>query len=128
METAGIHHVALNVRNLSDALAFYEGALGFTLLPRPDFGFDGAWLQVGASQVHLIEVDDAHPDARQHFALQVADLEETVAALEAKGLTVRRAPHIDGAGRQVFLRDPSGNRIELNEPDGPNNGGTAPRE
>ncbi len=118
METIGIHHVALNVRNLNDALAFYEGALGFTLMPRPDFGFDGAWLQAGASQVHLIEVDDAHPDARQHFALQVADLETTVAALEEKGLTVRRAPHFDGAGHQAFIRDPSGNRIELNQPDG----------
>jgi catechol 2,3-dioxygenase-like lactoylglutathione lyase family enzyme len=118
METVGIHHVALNVRNLGDALTFYEGALGFTLMPRPDFGFDGAWLQVGASQVHLIEVDDAHPDARQHFALQVADLDATVAALEEKGLTVRRAAHVVGAGRQAFIRDPSGNRIELNQPDG----------
>ena len=118
METVGIHHVALNVGNLDDALAFYEGALGFTLMPRPDFGFDGAWLQAGVSQVHLIEVDDAHPDARQHFALQVADLEGIVAALESKGLKVRRAPHVAGAGRQAFIRDPSGNRIELNEPDG----------
>ena len=101
METVGIHHVALNVRNLSDAVTFYEGTLGFTLLPRPDFGFDGAWLQVGASQVHLIEVDDAHPDARQHFALQVADLDATVAALEEKGLTVRRSPHVvEPAGRR----------------------------
>ncbi len=118
MDTIGIHHVALNVRNLSDALAFYEGALGFTLMPRPDFGFPGAWLQVGASQVHLLEVDDAHPDARQHFALQVADLDTLVTALEQKGLTVRRAAHVVGAGRQAFIRDPSGNRIELNQPDG----------
>jgi len=53
----------------------------------------------------------------------VADLDTLVAALEAKGLTVRRAAHVAGAGRQAFIRDPSGNRIELNQPDGLTPGG-----
>jgi glyoxylase I family protein len=49
METTGIHHVALNVRDLDEALAFYIDRLELTLLDRPDFGFAGAWVQAGAS-------------------------------------------------------------------------------
>jgi predicted enzyme related to lactoylglutathione lyase len=49
--------------------------------------------------------------------LRVADLDTAVADLEAAGVRVRRSEYTPGAGRQAFLRDPSGNRIELNQPD-----------
>jgi glyoxylase I family protein len=117
METTGIHHVALNVRDLDEALAFYIDRLELTLLDRPDFGFAGAWVQAGASQIHLMETAEATIDRRQHLALQVRDLDEVLAGLEAAGVEVARVPYLPGAGRQAFLRDPSGNRIELNQPD-----------
>jgi glyoxylase I family protein len=117
MDVVGLHHVALNVDDLDEALAFYVGALGFTVLDRPDFGFPGAWLRAGGHQVHLVVAPKAQHDPRQHFALLVNDAEAVAAGLEAAGLIVRRAPYVPGAGRQVFLRDPSGNRIELNQPD-----------
>ena len=69
-----------------------------------------------AAALHLIETPGAAVDPRQHFALQVDDLDACVSEIEAKGLPVRRSPDVAGAGRQAFLRDPSGNRIELNEP------------
>jgi predicted enzyme related to lactoylglutathione lyase len=47
----------------------------------------------------------------------VEDVASAADELEARGLKVRRSPHFEGAGRQIFLRDPSGNRIELNQPD-----------
>jgi predicted enzyme related to lactoylglutathione lyase len=40
-----------------------------------------------------------------------------VEELEAAGVKVRVSNYVPGAGRQAFLRDPSGNRIELNQPD-----------
>ena len=116
MQVRGIHHVSINVHELDPAMRFYVEGLGFRELPRPDFGFAGAWLEMGAHQLHLIETPGAAVDPRQHFALQVDDLDACVAEIEAKGLPVRRSPDIAGAGRQAFVRDPSGNRIELNEP------------
>jgi catechol 2,3-dioxygenase-like lactoylglutathione lyase family enzyme len=119
METVGIHHVALNVHDLDEALAFYVDRLQFTQLDRPPFEFPGAWIQAGASQIHLMEMDDPAIDPRQHLALQVHDLDGALAGLEAAGVRVARVPYTPGAGRQAFLRDPSGNRIELNQPDEP---------
>jgi catechol 2,3-dioxygenase-like lactoylglutathione lyase family enzyme len=118
METVGIHHVALNVHDLDEALRFYVDQLGFGLLERPDFGFRGAWLEAGASQIHLMEDPRRTIDTRQHVALQVRGLPDIVTALEAAGVDASVAPYVPGAGRQAFLHDPSGNRIELNEPDG----------
>ena len=119
MKTAGLHHVAINVHELAPALDFYVGQLGFTNLDRPDFGFPGAWLQAGDHQIHLMEIPSATIDRGQHLALRVDDLDAAVAELEEAGVTVRRSSYTSGAGHQAFLRDPSGNRIELNQPDQP---------
>jgi len=48
MEPLGVHHVSVNVRDVDEAIAFYVGSLGMTVrADRPDFGFGGAWLDVG---------------------------------------------------------------------------------
>jgi glyoxylase I family protein len=117
MKTAGVHHVAINVHELEPALDFYINQLGFTTLDRPDFGFKGAWIEAGASQIHLMEVPEANIDRGQHLALQVEDLAAAVSELEAAGVKVRTSEYFPGAGRQAFFRDPSGNRIEINQPD-----------
>jgi glyoxylase I family protein len=116
MKPTGLHHVSICVRDADEALAFYCDDLGLTQLPRPDFGFGGHWLDAGGQQVHLME--DTQPlTGSHHFAIRVDDLEEAVADLRAKGIKVDTVPHMQGAGRQAFLRDPSGNFIELNQPD-----------
>jgi catechol 2,3-dioxygenase-like lactoylglutathione lyase family enzyme len=117
METMGLHHVAINVHDLDASLAFYVDKLGFSALPRPDFGFRGAWLQAGPNQIHLMEYPDASINGVQHLALRVDDLDVAVADLEAAGVHVRRSRYYPGAGHQAFIEDPSGNRIELNQPD-----------
>jgi catechol 2,3-dioxygenase-like lactoylglutathione lyase family enzyme len=116
----GLHHVALNVHDVDDAVRFYQDVLGFELIEtRPDFGFPGAWLQAGANQVHLVAAPDAVIDRAQHYALLVDDAEAWADHVEGHGVKCRRSMYVAGAGRQVFLRDPSGNRIELNQPDRP---------
>jgi catechol 2,3-dioxygenase-like lactoylglutathione lyase family enzyme len=117
MHTTGLHHVAISVKELEPAVRFYADVMGFEQLDRPDFGFPGAWFQAGDHQIHLMEMADAQPDPRQHYALRVDDLDAAMAAITAAGGDVRPAlPVVAGAGRQAFVRDPSGNRIELNEP------------
>jgi catechol 2,3-dioxygenase-like lactoylglutathione lyase family enzyme len=111
-----LHHAAFTVTDMDAAVAFYA-LLGFAPIERPDFGFPGAWLEAGQAQVHLLESADQPPSPGTHVALKVDDLDAVVADLEAKGVRASRLPHVPGAGRQAFVSDPSGNQIELNQPD-----------
>ena len=115
MDVLGIHHVNVNVHSLPEALAFYVDGLGFTSFERPGFKIDGAWLNMGSHELHLFVRPDAVIDRNQHFALAVTDINDCARHLEAKGLKYRLAPEIEGVNRQIFIHDPSGNRIELNE-------------
>ena len=115
MRPDGLHHVSLNVRNVPAALDFYTQVLGLTeRADRPDFSFGGAWLDAGGQQIHLIEAD-VPPSLGQHFALAVSDLVAVVAELRGQGVTVTDPVPV-GTGRQSFLDDPAGNRVELQEP------------
>ncbi len=115
MRPDGLHHVSLNVRDVPVALDFYTRVLGLTeRSDRPDFGFGGAWLDAGGQQIHLIEAD-VPPSLGQHFALAVSDLDAVVGELRGRGVTVTDPVPV-GAGRQAFLDDPAGNRVELQEP------------
>jgi glyoxylase I family protein len=115
MRPDGLHHVSLNVRDVPAALDFYTQVLGLTeRADRPDFGFGGAWLDAGGQQIHLIEAD-VPPSLGQHFALAVSDLDAVVAELRGQGVTVTDPVPV-GTGRQSFLDDPAGNRVELQEP------------
>ncbi len=115
MKPLAVHHVSISVLDVPEALAFYLDKLGLTQRgDRPaDIG-DGAWLDVGGQQLHLIQ---AQPPAAcgQHFAILVEDLDATTVELRAAGVSVSDAVGV-GAARQAFLADPSGNSIELHEP------------
>jgi glyoxylase I family protein len=115
MQPLGVHHVSINVRDAAESIDFYTGVLGLTeRTDRPDFGFGGAWLDIGGQQVHLIE-GDVPAKCGQHFAIRVADLDATVDELREHGIEVGD-PRGVGTARQTFLFDPSGNMIELHEP------------
>jgi len=114
MEPLGVHHVSINVDDVDAALDFYTGVLGLTTRhDRPDFGVPGVWLDAGGQQVHLI--GGAPPPAKgQHFAIRVADLDETITELRDKGVQVSDAAPV-ATSRQAFLSDPAGNQIELHQ-------------
>ena len=115
MEPLAVHHVSINVTDTARSLAFYTEVLGGTQrTDRPrEFGFGGAWIDLGAQQVHLIEAP-VPPNQGQHFAIQVADLDAAVAELRELGISVGD-PSPVGTGRQAFLDDPDGNAIELHQ-------------
>jgi glyoxylase I family protein len=117
MFNAGVHHVSLNVANAAVATRFYVDVLGMKQrTDRPEFPFDGAWLQSGDQQIHLLEVPDFVPPKGQHFALRVADLAAARTHLEALGLEVSEPSELPGICVQCFFKDPTGNLIELNQP------------
>jgi catechol 2,3-dioxygenase-like lactoylglutathione lyase family enzyme len=112
-----VQHIALNVTDLAAARTFYLEHLGLDEIDRPDFGVPGIWMACGATQIHLVEVDENMPADGQHFAFEVDDMDAIVGDLRAKDVEVSDPfEFAAGAGRQAFLKDPSGNLIELNQP------------
>jgi catechol 2,3-dioxygenase-like lactoylglutathione lyase family enzyme len=123
---AGYSHVAVMVDDLDAALAFYCDSLGFSVLPRPDFGpaAEGAWLQLGIAQVHLGIVSEMAPTSGfPHLALHIpADAwDDTMSAIEARGIEFLLPPseRLDFGKRvrAAFIHDPAGNVIELTDVD-----------
>ena len=116
-----IHHVSLIVSDTAKALSFYQGVLGLRILPeRPALPFPGAWLGVGARQIHLLELPNpdpvdgrpAHGGRDRHAALLVSSLNELIARLDAEGLPYT----LSRSGRHaLFCRDPDGNALEFIE-------------
>ncbi len=116
----GLHHVSVLVADTAQSLRFYVDVLGLQPVERPDLGFAGAWLDLGAQQLHLMELPN--PDATEgrpehagrdrHFAVQVAQLEPFEQRLLAAGVSFTRSR----SGRaSIFCRDPDGNGVELME-------------
>ncbi|MDQ1468151.1 MAG: hypothetical protein QOH10_2566 [Actinomycetota bacterium] len=109
--------MAICVDDADAAKRFYCDVLGFapvTTRP-PEFG-PGHWLDAGGQQLHLMEVSDPVRNPG-HFALRVDDIDAVVKEISAAGVRVDRIPRTPGAGEQAFLHDPSGNVIELNQPE-----------
>jgi len=117
----GIDHCSLIVSSTVKALGFYKGILGLEIDDsRPDLGYPGAWLQVGAHQIHLLEVPNpystenrpAHGGRDFHVALSVSHLDVVIKRLDAANIPYSKSK----SGRQaLFCCDYDGNAIELLE-------------
>jgi len=117
VQILGFDHVqlAMPAGGEDAARAFYVGALGLTEVPKPEplARRGGCWFR-GGVDLHLGVEPDFRPARKAHPALQVADLETTIAQLAAAGIVVARdtdLPH----RRRGYLADPFGNRLELIE-------------
>ncbi|MFL2517448.1 MAG: VOC family protein [Candidatus Azotimanducaceae bacterium] len=116
MQTLGIHHVSINVNDVPAAEHFYCDVLGLAKLPRPDLGFDGAWLQTGQQQVHLLGKSSGTPLPEQHYAFLISDADALLERLAEHNIKPRSIGEIPGICRQIFVHDPSGNLVEFNQP------------
>ena len=115
-----LDHVSLSVDDFEAVRPFYEDVLGLERDPaRPNFGFPGAWYEVGHSQIHLIQrPDGADVGAKApsltpvapHVALRVDDYDEAVAYFKGLGIEVFETNAENG---QLWVRDPGGNIIEF---------------
>ena len=121
VEIRSINHVSLLVADTDRALDFYHGLLGLPIDDsRPALDYPGAWLKVGNGQIHLLELLKSGPSEERpehggrdaHLAMNVADLDKLVQALEAAGIAYTQSR----SGRKaLFCRDPDGNALELIE-------------
>jgi catechol 2,3-dioxygenase-like lactoylglutathione lyase family enzyme len=100
----------------AQARRFYTDALGLAEIPRPVTLRDrsGIWYAAGSGHVHLSADRDLGLHPRRHFAVRVDDLDAAVARLRRAGARFEDADPIPG-WRRVYVFDPFGNKIELDE-------------
>jgi catechol 2,3-dioxygenase-like lactoylglutathione lyase family enzyme len=99
----GINHVALEVGDVDDALAWYERFFDFELRGR---GGGMAFVDMGDQFLALSSGRTQPPDASRHFGLVVDDKEAVRHALVDAGVEVSHPPSLD-------FRDPWGNHVQV---------------
>lgn len=120
-----LDHIALLVRDLDESARFYTSIPGITEIPNPMGGTEIRWFSCdGGQRFHLQQGDmsTTHVEQRTHFALATDDFEGLLAGLVAAGLNYADFKGTPGAInlrpdgiRAVFLKDPNGYWLELND-------------
>ena len=99
---------------------FYCNVVGLTEGFRPAFERFGFWLYIGDKDVlHLItpkEGDGRSPQKSSfdHVAFKTGDYQGVLKKLKTLGIFFKHMSVLCMASHQIFLRDPAGNRVELN--------------
>jgi catechol 2,3-dioxygenase-like lactoylglutathione lyase family enzyme len=131
LESATIDHVALSVGDLDAMVAFYT-RIGFDERARSDLApapvrvallrnRAGAAIELIAHSASVPfahaqnPVDAATRRGQIHFALQVGQLDPTIAAVVAAGARLITSPRMNSraTARFAYIADPEGNLIEL---------------
>ena len=99
----GFNHVALEVGDIEEALAFYGRLFSFEMRSKSDVD---AFIDLGDQFIALQKGRKQPSDDGRHFGLVVDDKEAVRRALAEAGVAVLPGPFLD------FL-DPWGNRIEV---------------
>jgi lactoylglutathione lyase len=99
----GFNHVALEVGDVNEALAFYGRLFTFELRGKSD---SMAFIDLGDQFIALQKGRRQPADDGRHFGLVVDDKEAARKALQAAGVAPIGGPFLD-------FRDPWGNRVEI---------------
>jgi catechol 2,3-dioxygenase-like lactoylglutathione lyase family enzyme len=124
MATVSVRYI---VHDVEAAIGFYTGHLGFSVQIHPNDMF--AMLNRGDLRL-VLSVPGApagggqampdgtlpQPGGWNRFAVEVPDLEATVAELRRDGVRFRNDLVTGVGGKQIIAEDPSGNPVELFEP------------
>jgi predicted enzyme related to lactoylglutathione lyase len=102
-QVVGLNHIALEVGNIDEALAFYGRLFRFELRGKSD---SMAFIDLGDQFIALQKGRRQTADEGRHFGLVVDDKEAARKALKAAGVAVLDGPFLD-------FRDPWGNRLEI---------------
>ncbi len=123
-----IHHVAIVIRDLDQALAFYRDGLGLEVAERrlvPEEGVEIAFLPTGDSEIELIQpLDEEGGVARflekrgegiHHICLRTDDIEADMHRLEQAGARlITPEPRVNAQGvRYAFVHPQSAHGVLL---------------
>ena len=99
----GFNHVALEVDDIDEAIAFYERLFDFELQSKND---SIAFIYMGDQFINFTKGRRQSPDDERHFGIVVDDKEAVRQTLEEMGVEVL-------PGRFLDFLDPWGNRVEI---------------
>ena len=99
----GINHVALEVGNIAEALAFYGRILNFTITSQSE---NAAFIYFGDQFINFAKGRTQAPDEKRHFGIAVDDKELVRDTLIEMGVALL-------GGRFLDFLDPWGNRVEI---------------
>ncbi len=124
IETIGVVHFSIPVRDLARSQRFYTELLGLTVVATPP-GSGMAFLRSGADHVILCETAQATPpnpgdSTHVHHAFRVAPAryDDAKRFLESRGVAIlleedrKRGVFV---GRQFYFHDPDGNVLEISD-------------
>jgi catechol 2,3-dioxygenase-like lactoylglutathione lyase family enzyme len=100
----GINHIALEVGDVDEALAWYGSVFEFALDGR--HGDRMAFIDMGDQFIALVSGRVQPPDDSRHFGLVVDDKEAVRARLRERGIAVQASGSLD-------FRDPWGNHVQV---------------
>ena len=131
MRLLGIHHIALNVRQLDQAERFYADILGFKVLKRFSKGLRHLLLDAGNSQIALFEVPELEVQSHieklseigyMHFAFKIDKemFQFAVKKLLDNSIDIGEGPVRRGNGDSVYFQDLDYNHLEIHCDDGKN--------
>lgn len=120
MDVRALHHVALAVENLDDAIELYARLFGAEVEERgriEEQGVEAAYLRCGNDRLELVSpLGPETPVGRflerrgpgmHHIAFEVSDIEEAIAALGRTGANViEPAPRTGFGGHRVAFVHP----------------------
>jgi lactoylglutathione lyase len=99
----GFNHIAMEVGDVDEALAFYARILDFKLRGKSK---DMAFIDLGDQFLALQKGQSQPPGSGRHFGLVVDDKEAVRRALDEAGIEILPGPFLD-------FYDPWGNRVEI---------------
>lgn len=102
-KAVGINHVALEVGDIDEALAFYGRFIDFEIERRSE---TAAFVYFGDQFINFARGRNQGPDERRHFGIAVDDKDLARECLEGMGIEF-----LDG--RFLDFLDPWGNRVEI---------------
>lgn len=122
MRALRVNHVSVHAQDIEESVRFYEELFGMKRIPAPVFQEPVVWLEVGDQQLHLFKRPESTPPYLHHFALDVDDFAAVYRRVKELGLLDGEAFHqpvrMHPLGWvQMYLRDPSGNLVEVDWPD-----------
>jgi catechol 2,3-dioxygenase-like lactoylglutathione lyase family enzyme len=121
-----LDHIALLVRDLDESAAFYTAIPGIREVPNPMGGKDFRWFEFGENQRFHMQAGDisrTHVEKNTHFAFSARDeFDAVMTKLKERGFTWSDMKGTPGAinlrpdgMRAVFIQDPNGYWIEIND-------------
>lgn len=120
-----LDHIALLVRDLDETARFFTEVLRIREVPDPMGGTAIRWFEFGNGQRFHIQAGDistTHVEKRTHFAFSAGDFDEVLSYLQGHDVAFSDFKGTPGAVnvrpdgmRAVFLQDPNGYWIEIND-------------